>query len=480
MSNIVTRLGQRSLLRPSRIGRAITHDGNFMPKLNAGGTAYVDQDWEANAGALTPQQSFAAARLRRSSIGLLGDSRIDQGYSSSALTVAVYSESMFGVLNSLLDNRFVVAATKGVGGNTLAQMLARLSTDIFPYPMKYCFVWGSINDVLVDYTGQSPDVAFPAIRDRMIALLNALTNRGITPIVNTEAPLGTANANNLKTILRYNNWLLNLGPSSGVVVWPYHQIILDAAATPRNVATWFRDGVNAGQVPLHPNNLGCYWIAKSLVPLFQSLEPIRPWQSVAGEDWTTGANNSNLLDNPAFQGSGGSNTTALTGTVPASWNLTKAGGTPGGTVALVAVNNSAGLPIGNAFEITVGTTASGDEILLSSNDLTSRLPAACSVMAEARCEVASAANLASIQVWATTDPGGGTQATWGASKYPTGYSNGATSQNVVAGDVYAITTPLIARAASPTSSKIWMRLKFSGNGSGTIVRWATPRYAALT
>lgn len=457
-----------------------------------GSKAVVDSAGEV-VGLTTSQVEALVSGYRKPTCVLLGDSRWAQGYGATALTVGRFQEGAFHHANALSGNRFKVLNDAGIGGNTLADMLARVQTDVIAYAPRYCFIKGGINSLQTQYAGLSASANYAATVADALALITALKNAGIIPVIGTEGSKGGPTASVVAATIAYNDWLRQNAAAMGFLVWDYAALSVDPAPAtyetwvPRNVATWWRDGdALSDNTLIHTNNLGAYYEGKLLASLLSYLEPAIPRLPTGPENWTNGTVGlpfANCLDNPGFVlGSGGTHTSSgVTGNLPQGYTLTRtSGSTHTGTCALVNVTDpETGIIIGQAWELTVTAAAANDEWQLASANLVSgspRAPIGSRVSAAAVVQLITPSNVQHVQLWATADPGGGGQAVWGSTGGGS-YSAGGAIQPMVA-DTWHAETPQYTVPAGVLAQRWQCRLRFLGSGAGTVLRVWAPRYRA--
>ena len=217
-----------------------------------------------------------------------------------------------------------------------------------------------------------------------------------------------------------------------------------------------------------------------------ALEPAIPRLVTGPENWTNGTVGlpyANVLDNPGFAlGSGGTHTSSgVTGNLPQGYTLTRSNGaTHTGTCQLISVTDPAtGLVIAQGFELTTTAAAAADEWQIASANLVSgspRAPVGSKVSASAVVQLLSPSNVQHVQVWATSDPGGGGQAVWGGTGGGS-YTNGGAVQPMVADTWYA-ETPQYTVPAGVVAQRWQCRIRFNGSGAGTVLRVWLPRLRA--
>lgn len=141
-------------------------------------------------------------------VALLGDSITDN--------TRIESLDWFGQANEATDLPLGPVYEQGVGGDTTAQMLARIGA-ITALDIGYCVVLGGANDAAAG-TGSATTIA------NLEDILDALVAANITPIVGTILPrTGISDPTEQETITGTNAWLrttmLASYPTAVLVDW---------------------------------------------------------------------------------------------------------------------------------------------------------------------------------------------------------------------------------------------------------------------
>lgn len=273
---------------------------------------------------ISNSKSLAQSRGNRK-VAILGDSRCDQSTVPSLTTVSTteFSKEAQGFitwLQFLTGQRvdFDIADNYGTSGDTTTQMLARVPGMIAASQAKTVIILAGTNNwgASISYAQSISDI------QAIDALFAAA---GWTRIYIAELPRGdstnTSNrlsATNLKFHLRLVEFYRNLRTTPGVFVADAWQYWADPLSTTGDVVsvTYTKDG-------LHPDPLGAYWIAQSLVPVINALYPPIDLLPQINSDQYDGTNNVNgcLNTNPMMGGTGGSfNATGGSGTVADGWS----------------------------------------------------------------------------------------------------------------------------------------------------------------
>src|SRR6476619_6024420 len=119
--------------------------------------------WTANTRTTASARGNSAGRGASSSrtnatvparIVTFGDSIVNQG-GAAAVTSGYSGVGFFPYANEALSNAYAWRTNAGIGGNTTAQMLARMAVDVLIESPDWVLVLGGINDITSDVTPSS-------------------------------------------------------------------------------------------------------------------------------------------------------------------------------------------------------------------------------------------------------------------------------------------------------------------------------------
>lgn len=161
----------------------------------------------------------------------------------------------------------------GVSGNTTDQMLARMNTDIFPFPARFMFLEGGINDYSVGKTN-------PQIVATMEKIVIQALAWGYQVLLFTVGPTVSANINTADLRMRYYALAAKY---TGVTIIDMYLAMIDPTSSTGAILA------NGSPDLLHPTALMARRIAtKSIVPAIQNL--IYGWDRRAVSQGNTVAN----------------------------------------------------------------------------------------------------------------------------------------------------------------------------------------------
>lgn len=152
-----------------------------------------------------------------------------------------------------LRYRFVLLNNAGVGGNTTAQMLARIQTDVLAYSPGYCIVQGGGNDV-------TNGVAAATTIANLQAIYDILRAAGIVVVACTQTPTGSADTTVEKANLAaINNWIRGYAISvPGIILCDWYPYLADPiTGDPATGMMWDTPAV-------HQSQLGAYRMGSAL------------------------------------------------------------------------------------------------------------------------------------------------------------------------------------------------------------------------
>jgi len=232
-------------------------------------------------------------------------------------------------VNYRLGGPLNIVVNAGIGGNTSAQALARLDTDVIAFKPTFCRVMVGTNDIRYVQTAAAKDASVANI----IQICQRLMDAGITPVLCTILPVGIGDQGfSIVTplIVSANAALASYAAATpGVLFADTFSAIVDNSATDnRALSSCLVDTV-------HLNAIGAYLVS---FPVANCMEKYvsNPLPLVAGNADTVAlsSGSANRLNNPLFITSGGTPGAGITGTVASNWAAT-AGGTCTAEVSLI-------------------------------------------------------------------------------------------------------------------------------------------------
>lgn len=380
------------------------------------------------------------------------------------------TEGAFNWFNALLGQPFNYVGNTAVGGKTIAQMITEQFPTILAARPKYVWITCGHNDIYNEL------VTAAVAAGRMQSAITQLLSAGITPIWTTI-------------------WARSFDVARTTVHIQYNDIMRQWAKS--NLCGLFYDGFEItndpsdsncqGRLPLasfyydstiHPNNLLAYRIGQYAAQKIGGFIQ-RPNTFVIGaQDTTLTGGTSNILANPSFSGSVAVVSTGGAGVMPTTWTLDWATRTGSGvaTGAIVDVTDSTtGFVIAKAIQVTIsGVPAANDIMRITQNTgLNTQLTSGNVTECEGIVQLASSAAVSEIAIrtlvnstdgnWCLLN--GQTAVTLPASIGPLSYR----SQQFTVGG-----------SGTASAAQYDVRLRFNGNGAGTVLTFYRPRWRKVS
>lgn len=244
----------------------------------------VDEEDEKNLYSLI-KDLLAKRPTGRDKIVCIGDS-ITQGGSQSRsypLWLSYYTQSQ--VIN------------KGISGNKLTDVIARLTVDAINLKPGTCVIMCGTNDVAGD--------TLVNITTNIASITDSLLNNGITPIWGTIPPRNDSPSLNVP-IRKVNYWILNHCVSRGISCVDFYKVIADPSTGLPKPGILLPDN-------LHPNVTGMIAIAKEVAKVVPAASRDIPWRIAGGDAeilvpnvaFLNDSNNNGLADSWETLGNGG-------------------------------------------------------------------------------------------------------------------------------------------------------------------------------
>lgn len=137
------------------------------------------------------------------------------------------SGSWVSYLSVLSNARLRLLRNAGIGGNTTAQILARLQADAIEYGPEFVLIGGGTND-------QSQGVPEATTRANILAIVAAVREAGMTPMLRTVPPSDVSGLGDFDTvekrrngIERINLWLTFLAATEGIPLFDIYASLVD-------------------------------------------------------------------------------------------------------------------------------------------------------------------------------------------------------------------------------------------------------------
>lgn len=179
-------------------------------------------------GGLTPAQAYTYTFGQRvilfgtslEALNGTGPDTLDPPSSSSA----VPGRGWYHWCNAYLGQALTWVRNAGVGGNTTAQMLARIQNDVIAYSSDWVFIGGPTNDM-------ANDVPAATTIANLTAILDQLAAAGRRVLILTAPPSQSySTATRRAAVSDVNRWIRSLPATRlGVLVADVHRVLADPA-----------------------------------------------------------------------------------------------------------------------------------------------------------------------------------------------------------------------------------------------------------
>ncbi len=344
----------------------------------------------------------------------------------------------------------------GIGGDTTAQILARVKTDVLAYKPRLVIDESGTNDIVAGDSAAT-------IIARKQRLFDAYRTIGARIIAFDISPRFLFDAAKRNTAVAVNRWLNQQAATAyDIAVFPMSAILADyASATGGVSAARTFDGT-------HPNNLGAFLAGKALVSFAQPNLML----GIKGSIWPGDAYGSSSADaiirnsNPGMAyTSGGVANTGVTGNIADGFTCSRLSGTA--SVVGSIVERPDGLGFSQRLVITFAAANDSIEFGIPAGTLTARYLAGRKMGVSAKLEFASSSAdiVDRCILYSSADVGGTTyQATAHDKFWLTRRASLPLSSGLVAG---TMRTPRYQMPAGVTTS--WAtQLRVYASAAGTV------------
>lgn len=297
---------------------------------------------------------------------VLGDSRAAQMHAEGSpyRNRSAHNHRVWG--DALADRRTTFGGNYGRSGWRSDQILALLNSAINSGCGTLDIQMG-VNDIsqafagYVAETGPYAGTAVTLANVLTVALANAeyaisqSVAAGIPNIIVTLDP-GASNltSEQVGILIRYNQGLRELAEKyPGVVIFDLPAYVWDpTASTAAAIAFAANAYLNEGSIYVHEATYGSWLAGSAYADLLKSIMPAFPRRQRSRSEAPATNNKTQMLSNPLFTSpTGGVAGTGVSGDIPASWNVARAGS---GITASVSVAAS---PDGFGNEVVIAATA---------------------------------------------------------------------------------------------------------------------------
>lgn len=220
--------------------------------------------------------------------------------------------------NMFSGQRFNFVYNGGQGGDNTTNMLARISSEIFPYNPQLCFIMGGANDTATTATAAT-------IFSNLTGMATLCIEKGIVPVLMTILPVGSglASASTRQAVINQVNNSLKYYAGSNTRV-----IVIDTAAAITNPATGYMlatclsaDGSN-----IHLSKTGGRVVGQSIADAFSRNSNSYLLTASVLDNYNANTSNQNIIDNAPWVATGGTVGTGGSGTAAQGFNVLRTAG----------------------------------------------------------------------------------------------------------------------------------------------------------
>lgn len=192
---------------------------------------------------------------------------------------------------SALVERRVGIVNKGIGGNTTAQMLARVQADVIALSPRMCLFMGGTNDI-------ANSVPPADTRANIIAIADAVTAAGIEFVINTIPPRNQHGILGAGKVRDLNNWIRLWGAARGFRIVDLNPLLVNPKSGE------YAAGMNVDAV--HPSAAAIMLMAQAVAQVLTanprtSLAPsLAPTECEVDYLATSAIQSAQLVNNPLF------------------------------------------------------------------------------------------------------------------------------------------------------------------------------------
>ncbi len=362
--------------------------------------------------------------------------------------------------NAMSGWRAEVLNVSGVGGDrsyNLLQRIADIEMGVLPYEPAYCTVMIGVNDLNGDLTSAQ-------VIANLEQIYRILLDANIGVVAMTVLPVTTGhfkagNETHSQAIMAVNEWIRRTATRTpGMYLCDSCAAVVDPTA-----ATFTTLSGMLASDGIHLTAKGARAVGAELAKQLQWICPPNGSLVSSNRDsYGASSTNSQLIDNPLFTGSGGSAGTGMSGTIAASWQVERLGGTPTGVCSVVArtvVDD--GDAIGNNQRVVITAGANNDLVAVrQSTNLISRVSEGDLVVFQCAVKLSSCSNVKSLRVLVQSSDG---------SLFPAGEALKNSDTTFDQADFAGVfKTPPFRIPPGMTSMTPRVYVTFSGSGGATL------------
>ena len=380
---------------------------------------------------------------------IFGDSITAQNRADTAGFLNNSDRGYFTWANAYLGQRLNLVKNAGVGGQTTAQMLARIDDDVLSQAAGYVFVLGGYNDIV-------NGIAWQNTISNLETIYNRISSYGSSVIAMAIQPSATFNtAARRDAVANINLWIRNYAiKTSGIIFVDTYTPLLDPVNTSGGAITALQIDT------IHPSTSGAQRLGKQIFNRLDKLLPVVEIQSSIADIASPTNPYGNMILNPVMGGTSGLLQAGTTGSVADNWNALIASGTGTSVESKVARTDYPNLQWQQS--VLTNTTGSSTFYLYKAAQsmASSGLVVGDVVYAQIEIELSAISGLTVDGINSDLIAIGGTGIT---SAYAMGQAQG-----LIEGGYFVLRTPNFTIPPSTTGLQLNNELKVTGNGSVTI------------
>lgn len=135
---------------------------------------------------------------------------------------AACANGWFNWFQHYSGQRSLLTRNAGVGGNTSAQMLARIETDVMAFQADWVFIGGPVNDPYTDVPSATTIDNLKKIYARILGSGRRILQLTMAPRVEYNSP------SRIQSVIDIENWMMSQHGKNGVIVVPIRTMLADA------------------------------------------------------------------------------------------------------------------------------------------------------------------------------------------------------------------------------------------------------------
>jgi lysophospholipase L1-like esterase len=290
--------------------------------------------------------------------------------------------------------RAVLLNNAGVSGNTVAQMYARIQSDVLAYSPKCVTVMGGINSI---NAGLSAALVWDdPVNGGLKQIYDTLRANSIRVIACSILPLASGHpsfsAANTEKALWVNQKIKDYCyANQGTIFFDAFAVVVDPTSLTAAAATSMIDSGN-----IHPSAFGARKMGAKLAAVLNNILPA--WDNLPSsyaDSYLVTAGNTNRAPNPTFVGTSGTLIGVASGSVANNWNAGNTTGSPACVCSVVTRSDG----IGRNQRCVVTSAANNDAVTIRTGNLASNVAVGDTVYFECSVSLVSVTALQALRTF---------------------------------------------------------------------------------